>query len=336
MNILITTPYDEETKQIQDFHGQLQALEVIKENENALTKNEDAQYNEEYPLAKKLVLPGDLVLERKDTDRFLRGTGLYEEDGNYYSCILGTVNYINKLIYISPVKGKYNAATGDLLVGKIKDIHNDKWIVDIGSPTKAFLAISQTNIGEFGQRIRVYNDILNMINIYKPNDIVACEVQKVQSDGSIILHTRSTIYGKLSNGVLITVPQILVQSQKKHIFVFPCNVQIILGMNGCIWVSSPIKKVKDTNPNSIDEEIEGDKFEEIDSTMRKNISIISNIIKLLAKYHINMNYDLITKIYGDYVKTHGVNPAAFLKPYVAEYYLFNYINKVHNMKNATE
>ncbi|CRG98173.1 exosome complex component RRP4, putative [Plasmodium gallinaceum] len=328
MDICITTPYDNEIDEIEEFNNRILAVETIKHNKSNLNKNIDSTC----PNIKKLVLPGEVILEKKDKDRFLKGSGLYEENEKFYACILGTINYINKLVYVEPLKGKYTGAVGDLLVGKVKDINNDKWVVEIGSYSRALLSISQTNISLFSQRIRLYNDVINMINIYKPNDIIACEVQRILTDGCIILHTRSSIYGKLSNGILITVPQTLIQNQKKHIFVFPFNVQIILGMNGFIWISSPIKKSKDTNPNSIDEDIEGNKFEEVDDTTRRNISIISNIIKLLAKYHININYDIITKIYMQYTTNKNNNPCYILKPYVSDSFLFNYIDQI-NKKN---
>ncbi|CAD2090013.1 exosome complex component RRP4, putative [Plasmodium vinckei lentum] len=321
MDLIVITPYDEELDDIEELNSKILALEMIKHNKSNVNKNADNSC----PNIKKLVLPGEAVLEKKDKARFLKGSGLYEEEEKFSACILGSVNYINKLVYVEPLRGKYTGSVGDLLVGKIKDINNDKWVVEIGSYCRALLSITQTNISLFSQRIRLYNDVINMINIYKPNDVIACEVQRILTDGCIVLHTRSSIYGKLSNGILITVPQTLVQNQKKHIFVFPCNVQIILGMNGFIWISSPIKKSKDTNPNSIDENIEGNKFEEVDDTTRKNISIISNIIKLLAKYHININYDIITKIYMQYTSNKSNTPSYILKPYVSDSYLFSYL-----------
>ncbi|VWU50046.1 exosome complex component RRP4, putative [Hepatocystis sp. ex Piliocolobus tephrosceles] len=324
MEFCVTTPYDEELEDIEEFNTRILALESIKHRTSNYNKNNDSNC----PNIKKLVLPGEVILDKNDKGHFLKGNGLYEENNKYNACILGTVNYINKLVYVESLRGKYVGAIGDLLVGKVKSIYNDKWIVDIGAYSKALLSISQTNISLFSQRIRVYNDVINMINIYKPNDVIACEVQRISQDGSIILHTRSSIYGKLSNGILVTVPQTLIQSQKKHIFVFPFNVQIILGMNGYIWISSPIKKSKNTNPNSVDEDMEGNKFEEVDSTTRKNITIVSNIIELLAKYHININYAIITKIYIQYTSNKNNTTSYILKPYVADSYLFNYLDKL--------
>lgn len=56
------------------------------------------------------------------------------------------------------------------------------------------------------------------------------------------LHTRSLKYGKLRNGQLVSIPPRLVRRLKSH-FVHipkpcgPSGVDVIIGMNGFVWVS---------------------------------------------------------------------------------------------------
>lgn len=56
------------------------------------------------------------------------------------------------------------------------------------------------------------------------------------------LHTRSLKYGKLRNGQLVIVPPRLIRRLKSH-FVHlpkpcgPSGVDVIIGMNGFVWVS---------------------------------------------------------------------------------------------------
>lgn len=325
MNIVVTTPYDDELSEIEEVKDRILTIGTVQQN-----KNKGPGVHGLCPNINKVVLPGDDVLDVYETRKdFLKGLGLHERNNRYVSCVLGKVNCINKLVYVESLNGKYVGSVGDLLVGRIKEIANDRWIVEIGSFFRASLSISQANVGALSQRIRVYNDVINMSKILRIDDIIACEVQRVSNDGSIMLHTRSSIYGKLENGILVIIPQTLVQCQKKHIYVFPCKVQIILGMNGWIWVSSPLKQRKEANPNSIDEEIEASKFEEVTLEQKRNITIIANIIKLLGKYCININYDIITKMFMDYV-SHKHDPAYILQPYVSDSYLFNYLHHYGN------
>lgn len=321
MNILVTTPYDEEVDEIDEEKDRILAIGSVHHN-----KNKDSEVHSICTNMHKVVLPGDDILDIHETRKeFLKGLGIYERYNKYISCVLGKVSCINKLVYVESLNGKYVGSLGDLLVGRIKEIVNDRWVVEIGSYYRASLSISQANVGALSQRIRVHNDVINMSNILEIDDIIACEVQRVSSDGSIMLHTRSTMYGKLENGILVIIPQTLVQYQKKHIFVFPCKVQIILGMNGWVWISSPMKHIKEANPNSVDEEIEDSKFEDVTLEQKKNITIIANIIKLLGKYYININYDIIIKMFTDYVANKH-DTSYILQPYVSDSYLFNYLH----------
>lgn len=46
--------------------------------------------------------------------------------------------------------------------------------------------------------------------------LVQAEVQSLHHDGSVVLHTRSLKYGKLTGGQLVAVPANLVKRQKQH------------------------------------------------------------------------------------------------------------------------
>lgn len=62
-------------------------------------------------------------------------------------------------------------------------------------------------------------------------------------DGAMSLHTRSLKYGKLRNGHLLTLPPRLIRRLKSHFHHLPppcgpTGVDVILGLNGFVWVSS--------------------------------------------------------------------------------------------------
>jgi exosome complex component RRP4 len=104
-----------------------------------------------------------------------------------------------------------------------------------------------------------------MRNFFEEGDLLVAEVQAFFSDGAMSLHTRSLKYGKvcttphcpfhslgqgsilnaplwqLRNGQLVTVPPILVRRLKSHFISLPCGVDLILGLNGYIWVSKQVK-----------------------------------------------------------------------------------------------
>lgn len=49
------------------------------------------------------------------------------------------------------------------------------------------------------------------------------------------------MYRKLRNGQLVTVPPILVRRLKSQFCALPCGVDLILGLNGYIWVSKHVR-----------------------------------------------------------------------------------------------
>lgn len=89
---------------------------------------------------------------------------------------------------------------------------------------------------------------------FEESDLLVAEVQSLFGDGSISLHTRSLRYGKLRNGQLVVVPNGLVRRLKSHFFSLPCGVDLILGLNGYIWISKHIKEINQAGEEGFDAE----------------------------------------------------------------------------------
>ena len=67
------------------------------------------------------------------------------------------------------------------------------------------------------------------------NDLISAEVQKVGAeDGLVHLHTRSLKYGKLGQGVLVTLKPSNIKRSKTHFHNLPCGVSCIMGNNGYV------------------------------------------------------------------------------------------------------
>ena len=47
---------------------------------------------------------------------------------------------------------------------------------------------------------------------------------------------------QLRNGHLTTVSPVLIRRLKSHFYSLPCGVDLILGLNGYIWVSKHVKE----------------------------------------------------------------------------------------------
>lgn len=115
------------------------------------------------------------------------------------------------------------------------------------------------------------SDELQMRSFFEEGDLLVAEVQAFFSDGTMSLHTRSLSYGKvrgprplnvplflrvsqLRNGQLVIVSPTLVRRLKSHFIVLPCGVDLILGLNGYVWVSKHIKSKHGQDEEGFDAE----------------------------------------------------------------------------------
>ena len=59
---------------------------------------------------------------------------------------------------------------------------------------------------------------------------------------------------QLRNGQLVVVPAVLVRRLKSHFLTLPCGVDLILGLNGYIWISKHVKENEQEGEEGFDAE----------------------------------------------------------------------------------
>lgn len=124
-------------------------------------------------------------------------------------------------------------------MGRVTEIAGKRWKVDLNARRDAALLLSAVNLPGGIQRRRTAEDELNMRAVYEEGDLISAEVQSLHADSSIILHTRSSKFGKLSAGQLITVPANLIKRQKQHFHSLESiGVDLIIGCNGMVWIAN--------------------------------------------------------------------------------------------------
>ncbi len=92
---------------------------------------------------KKLVLPGDLITDDKE---YMSGKGTYHQDGCIYSSLMGHVRKFVKVINVIPLKSRYQGDTGDVVIGRVVEIVNKKWRIDIQGYDYANLHINAVRL----------------------------------------------------------------------------------------------------------------------------------------------------------------------------------------------
>ena len=70
-------------------------------------------------------------------------------------------------------------------------------------------------------------------------------LRNLPADSTLCLLVRHLLLFQLKNGHLITLPPSLLPRLKSHFHTLPCGVDLILGLNGFIWVSMHIPALED-------------------------------------------------------------------------------------------
>eukprot|EP00877_Chromochloris_zofingiensis_P000115 jgi/Chrzof1/10103/Cz04g27050.t1 len=192
--------------------------------------------------AAAFVCVGDTI-DTDEQEGFLRGHGTQVLDGHLVATVCGVVERVNRLVYVKPLKSRYSAELGDVVVGRVTEVAGKRWKIDLNSRQEAALLLSAVNLPGGIQRRRNAEDELNMRSVFQEGDLISAEVQSLHHDGSVVLHTRSLKYGKLTGGQLVAVPANLVKRQKQHFRTLESlGVDVILGLNGLIWVAPHVER----------------------------------------------------------------------------------------------
>ena len=162
----------------------------------------------------RIVTPGEVITSEAG---FLRGHGTYfdaavgeadetrlEDDRDddeaggserkrprLVACTAGVVERVNKLVSARAPKGRYVGQVGDLVVGRVAEVRNKRWTVEVGGAHRAHLALASVDLPGGEQRLRTYEDQLQMRSFYAETDLISAEVQAVGQDGLLQLHTRA-------------------------------------------------------------------------------------------------------------------------------------------------
>lgn len=257
-------------------------------------------------LRPELVVPGDVVSAEPGA---LRGHGLVErEDGKLAATTCGVVEHVNKLLYVRPLKNRYQGSVGDVVVGRIVEVQTERWSVDIGTSTMAHLHLGSIHLPGNIQRRRTDEDTLKMREFFVENDIISAEVQKVGENGEVGLQTRNARYGKLQNGSLVNVLSVYVRRQAQHLVTLPnIGVMVVLGSNGWIWVCAPPKVSGSGRQETLNFSQMDVRYEEVHRDLRERICRIRNAVLALASHGLEITSESITFVYEQSMER-GLSP----------------------------
>lgn len=239
----------------------------------------------------QVVTPGELITSDSG---FMRGHGTYAQNGSLYASIAGVVERVNKLVSVRPLRARYAGEIGDVVIGRILEIGGKRWRVDANSKQDSVLMLSSINLPGGIQRRKSEDDELQMRSFFAEGDILSAEVQSLYQDGAIGIHTRNFKYGKLVTGQLVAVQSALIRRSRSHFLVFPWGVEVILGMNGYVWVGKPRKAIGELDLDAI----YSSELDVVSRPEREAIARTSTAIVLLDQLFHSIDEDSITTMYA--------------------------------------
>ncbi|KAI9018739.1 hypothetical protein CLU79DRAFT_705466 [Phycomyces nitens] len=241
-----------------------------------------------------LVNPGETVT----TDQqFMRGHGTYTSgDGTVISSVSGAVERVNKLLSVRALKARYTPEIGDIVVGRITEVATKRWKVDVNARQDAILMLSSVSLPGGVQRRKNESDELQMRQFFAEGDVLVAEVQSFYADGAMGLHTRGFKFCKLRNGSFVCVPPVLVQRCKSQFHTLPCGVDLVLGLNGFIWINKKLEGLVGVDETDTTV-VYSSQNDPITYEERENIARVSNCISALAKQYMHINDTAIIYTY---------------------------------------
>eukprot|EP00041_Stephanoeca_diplocostata_P007898 m.113473 g.113473 ORF g.113473 m.113473 type:complete len:286 (-) comp17085_c0_seq3:173-1030(-) len=239
-----------------------------------------------------IVVPGDVITT--DTG-FMRGHGTFTVGDELVASVAGVVQQVNKLICVQPMRSRYVPEIGDVVVGRISEVGQKRWKLDIQTRLDAVLLLASVNLPGGQLRRKSAADELLMRTMFVEGDVISAEVQSIYQDGSPSLHTRSLKYGKLTVGSFVSVTPALVKRCKNHFHVLPCGVAVVLGNNGYIWIG----KSSDEESQKTDAGKPKKEDQEVTRSFREKTARVRNAVLALAAQGIAIFVTSVIYAYED-------------------------------------
>ena len=284
---------------------------------------------------KTIITPGEIITS---DPQWMRGHGTFISSATdsdlatvIRSTLAGTLQKTNKLLSVVPLRARYTPEIGDLVIGRIVEVQSRRWKVDVAGALTASLLLSSINLPGGILRKRTSVDELNIRSFFEEGELLVAEVQSLFQDGSPSLHTRSLRYGKLRNGYFMAVSGTgggggVVRS-KRQIFTIQTagrggEVDVILGVNGYIWISKHVDTEKDkTNVaiTRIEEQVSASMYssanDDIGPETRLEIARVAGCVRALTENGVRVDEDMVRRAYDaslDLDSTEGETSAGFL------------------------
>lgn len=213
-------------------------------------------------------------------------------------------------------------------MGRVVEVQTKRWKVDLSAPLLAHLPLSAINLPGGILRKRTSTDELAIRTFFSEGDLLVAEVQSIYHDGSASLHTRSLKYGKLRNGVFLAVSGTgggggVVRARRQVWTVHTSHgggeVDVVLGVNGYIWISQHSSGAADSTSHGggmtsarfndvVSSSVYANRNDPIPPATRREIARLAGCIRALVECGVRVDEEMVMRAYeasvGDVFEGH--------------------------------
>ena len=181
---------------------------------------------------KDVVLPGDVIVDSMD---YLPGKNCYREGSMIVSKRIGLVYFKNRVIEVVPLAGMYMPEPGDMVIGVVKDVQRNGWVIDINSPYEAFLPLS--GVREFIDPVKT-----DMTKIYAIGDVIYGKITTITPLKAIYMSMQDPKARKFTEGRIVKISPVKVprligkRGSMINLVKDKTGCRISVGQNGVIWL----------------------------------------------------------------------------------------------------
>ena len=178
---------------------------------------------------RKAVIPGEVIVKGND---YLPGDWTEKRGDEIVALRYGLVEESNRLIKIIPLSGVYQPRMGNIVIGKVKDITFNGWLVEIDASENGFLSVAEV------PRYINKNALEEEMDI---GDILTAKIVGINKRG-IDLTVKSRNLGKIEDGIIVKVnsnkvPRVIgKEGSMVKMIKEETNTNITVGQNGFIWI----------------------------------------------------------------------------------------------------
>ncbi len=189
-------------------------------------------------MERKIVIPGEVIVSGED---YLPGEGTEKQGKEIVALRYGLAEESARLVKVIALSGIYQPRRGNVVIGRVENITMNGWVINIDSPERAFLPLSETPR---------YVQKDSMAEVLDIGDMVVAKIFDINGRG-IDLTIKIRGLGKIEEGIIVKinsnkVPRIIGKEGSMINLIknkTGCNVTV--GQNGLIWI----------NGSNVDDEI---------------------------------------------------------------------------------